>query len=491
MGHMGYDVAVLGAGISGLNAAWVAAQHLGPGGRLVVIDRRSEVGGMWVDAYPYVRLHQPHPLFTVGDLPWTTGRPPEHLATRDEVLAHLQHCHREIEARAQVQTLLGHEYVGHEETPDLVRITLRAPEGGTVVVEADRFVKALGFEIEPLRPLALSSTQVHSTAPGLLAPGSEALDGDAPVWVVGSGKTAMDTVLHLLDHRPGRRLHMVSGTGTYFTARERALPTGARRWWGGVRLNSLVIGTGRRYDGTNGDEVRRWFIDRVGTSPLEDPRHNVFGILGRAESDRVREGLGEVVRDHLVDVVDEPEGPVMVLRSGARHPVARGSWVVSCLGHFAAKDRPHEPYVSDGGRVASINSSSTTFGFSSFSGYYLAHLLMAGVLADAPLVEVDWDAMQRQAPDEATSIGGTALVHNLSVALELLGPKVLGACGLDFDRWYPPHRLVAGQLDFVLRHKRDRARAARALEVVRERHGFRCGPLQRGLSPSSAPRATA
>lgn len=472
------EVAVLGAGICGLNAAWVVAQHLQPGQRLVIIDRRAEAGGMWVDAYPYVRLHQPHALFTVGDLPWTDGRPPEHLSSRDEVVAHLQHCLEEIRARAEVETLFGHEYLGHEEVGDRVHITLRAPDGTTRVVESARFIKALGFEIEMKEPLALSSAQVRSTAPSLLAPASEAMTDDAPVWVIGSGKTAMDTVQHVLEHCPGRPVNMVTGTGTYFTDRERALPTGARRWWRGIRLNRIVVETARRYDGSNGDEVRRWFVDLAGTSPLDEPRHNVFGVLARDESDRIRAGLGEVVRDHLVDVVDEPEGPVAVLRTGARHPIARGSWVVSCLGHFAPKDRAYEPYVSESGRVVSINSSSTTFGFSSFSGYYLAHLMVRDLLVDAPLVELDWDALQRQAQWEATPIGATALVHNLSVALELLGPKVFDQCGLDFDRWYPRHRVLAGQLDFALRHKRDRAHAARVLEVVRQRYGFRCGPRQ-------------
>lgn len=483
------EVAVLGAGICGLNAAWVAGQYLDPDRRIVIIDRRPEAGGMWSDAYSYVRLHQPHPLFTVGDLPWTDGKPREHLSSRTEVLAHLQHCLREIEARAEVETLFSHEYVAHEEVGDRVRITVRDPDGRARVVEAARFVKAVGYEIEMHDPLALSSEQVRSTAPRLLDRGSEVLADSAPVWVIGSGKTAMDTVLHLMDHCPDRTVNMVSGTGTYFTSRERALPTGVRRWWGGVRINSIMTAMASTFDGTNADVARRRFLDRVGTSPLDDPRHNVFGVLASIESARIRSGLTEVVRDHLVDVVDTSDGPVMVLRSGARHPIARGSWVVSCVGHFAPREREHEPYVSASGRVVSINSSSSTFGFSSFSGYYLAHLMMRDLLVDAPLVEVDWNAVQRQAQDEAIPIVAAALLHNLSVAYELLGPRPFKGCGLDFDRWYPPHRVLIGQLAFAVRHRRVRARAARSLAVVRERHGFRCGPRPTAFSPAPTPHA--
>jgi len=43
---------------------------------------------MWVDTYPYVRLHQPHPMFTAGNIKWTLGRDRSYLATQGEVLDH-------------------------------------------------------------------------------------------------------------------------------------------------------------------------------------------------------------------------------------------------------------------------------------------------------------------------------------------------------------------------------------------------------------------
>jgi hypothetical protein len=49
--------------------------------------------------------------------------------------------------------------------------------------------------------------------------------------------------------------------------------------------------------------------------------------------------------------------------------------------------------------------------------------------------------------------------------------------GLDFDAWYPLPRRLPSLAKFVLTHRRSRDRAARALDMVRERFDVRCGPL--------------
>ena len=82
------DVCIVGAGIAGLNALFVASRYLSPGQKVILLDRRARVGGMWVDTYPYVRLHQPHPMFTAGNIKWTLGKDRSYLATKGEVLDH-------------------------------------------------------------------------------------------------------------------------------------------------------------------------------------------------------------------------------------------------------------------------------------------------------------------------------------------------------------------------------------------------------------------
>ena len=93
---LGYDVHLIDT-VSlhieqALNALVVASEYLGPDGSVVLVDRRARPGGMWIDTYDYVPLHQPHPMFTAGDIPWQLDKDRSHLATNSEVLNHLQHC---------------------------------------------------------------------------------------------------------------------------------------------------------------------------------------------------------------------------------------------------------------------------------------------------------------------------------------------------------------------------------------------------------------
>src|SRR3954451_16958316 len=99
-----YDVIVLGAGIAGLNALVVASQYVGRKGRVLLVDRRSGPGGMWNTTYDYVRLHQPHAFFTVGDIRWPQRLRREHLATKTEVLEHLRHCLDVVAGRTRLDT---------------------------------------------------------------------------------------------------------------------------------------------------------------------------------------------------------------------------------------------------------------------------------------------------------------------------------------------------------------------------------------------------
>lgn len=91
------DVCIVGAGIAGMNALFVASRYLSQDQKVVLVDSRPRVGGMWVDTYPYVRLHQPHPMFTAGDIEWSLGADRSYLATKGEVLDHFTHPTAEAE----------------------------------------------------------------------------------------------------------------------------------------------------------------------------------------------------------------------------------------------------------------------------------------------------------------------------------------------------------------------------------------------------------
>ncbi len=194
--------------------------------------------------------------------------------------------------------------------------------------------------------------------------------------------------------------------------------------------------------------------------------------------------MAEIVRDHLTDVVDEASGSVMVLRSGNRHPLEAGSWIVNCTGHFAPRVAEHTPYVSASGRSMSVNSTSMTLGFSSVSAYFMAHLFFLDKLADAPLYELDFHGLRRNAPEAQPVVLCSLIMYNLSLVFERVPAKVFQGNGLDFDRWYPFPRRLAGQLRFMHNHKRDAQHHREALDTFSRHSDVRCGPLAAAFSSS-------
>ena len=65
--HTSTDYLVVGAGASGL--AFTDSLVAETDADVTLIDRRRAVGGHWVDAYPFVRLHIPSAYYGVNSLP--------------------------------------------------------------------------------------------------------------------------------------------------------------------------------------------------------------------------------------------------------------------------------------------------------------------------------------------------------------------------------------------------------------------------------------
>ena len=102
-----FDLVVIGAGIAGLNALYAASQYLPTGAKALLLDQKPAAGGMWTEVYDYVRLHQPHPMFTVGDMKWNWRKPKDYLASRDEVQNHLQSCLKQMAQKLQLTEGFG------------------------------------------------------------------------------------------------------------------------------------------------------------------------------------------------------------------------------------------------------------------------------------------------------------------------------------------------------------------------------------------------
>jgi thioredoxin reductase len=473
------DVCIIGAGITGLNALFAASQYLSRDQKVILIDRRARAGGMWVDVYPYVRLHQPHPMFTAGNIEWTLGKDRSYLATKGEVLDHFQHCMDVMREHVQVDEYYGWDFQSEDEANGMVRVTCRAAGGRMLVVEARRVIKAYGLGVTPNQPLDISSTRVHSVSPDYCdVRAGEIRESNAPVWIIGGGKTAMDTAHALITSQPGRQINIVAGRGTFFSSRDHLLPGGARRWWKGTPLSVVAAQISRQFDGTNEVELRSWFRATYGTSLTPQADNFLLGVLSEAENRTISAGLNDLVMDYFEDAVDRNGTTELVFRSGSTKTIEPGSWLVNCTGYVGLTgDYPYEPYISPSGAVVSINMRSAILHLPSYMGYFLGHLLFLDKLKDMPLYEVDWQKLRHKAPVALPYVLFALVQHNLSLIYDDVPSRVFNDNGLDFDKWYPLPRRLPGMMRFTLMHRRERERQRRVLDTVRERFDIRCGPL--------------
>lgn len=472
------DVCILGAGLAGMNALFVASRYLSREQKVILVDRRARVGGMWVDTYDYVRLHQPHGMFTAGNIRWNVGKDRSYLATKGEVLDHFQHCLQLIKQRVQVDEFFGWTVESHDVQAGMVRITCGSPDGQRLVVEAKRLIKAYGFRVTPNDAIELASPQVHSVSPDFCDMRSgDMRNSDTPVWIIGGGKTAMDTAHTLITEYPGREVNLVAGSGKFFASRDEFFPTGGRRWWGGSPARKVATKLGWRFDGTNESDVANWYRTKYGTWLTPDPAHYLLGFLSETENRTIAGGLNQVVMEHLSDVVERDGRTEMTFRSGATKPIRPGSWIVNCTGYLIKDRYPYEPYVSADGAVVSIQFRSATLHLSSFMAYFLTHLLFLGRITDVPLYEVDVQELQSKSRVAIPYTMFTLAQHNLSVISDAVPSKVLLDCGLDLDRWYPLPRRMFGAAQFKLTHRRQREHLRHSLDTLRERFDIRCGPL--------------
>ncbi len=191
------DYLVVGAGAAGMAFVDALVDHADV--KVVMVDRRCAPGGHWLDAYPFVRLHQASAFYGVastvlgGGVLQLTG--PEsglhERATAAEVTAYYERVLRRMTTSGKVEFYPSCDYAG----------------GGRFVSR----VAGIRYEVSPscrvVDATYLSPDIPASTAPPFVV-------GDAPVIpvndlarltdapsqfvIVGSGKTATDACVWLL-----------------------------------------------------------------------------------------------------------------------------------------------------------------------------------------------------------------------------------------------------------------------------------------------------
>ena len=478
------DLCVIGAGVAGLNALAVAREYLPKSARVILVDRRAREGGMWVDTYDYVRLHQPHRMFTAGDLPWKTERHPAYLADKPEVLNHLSDCLNDCRDSFQLDEFFGYEFVAMKEVQLeeqwKVKLSLKNVDSGEVKeILSARCIKAFGFRVPKNPPLAFRSQQVNSVSPhdDALFSGEFAAS-TAPCFIVGGGKTAMDTAITILNHYPDKQVSMLVGRGTVFLNRDKTFHKGIKRWVGGQTTRKGFLELGLRYNGDNDLEVMEYFKEQMGIYLDKSFENYFFGILSEQENNILKTGLHNLVKEYLVDITDETDQVVMRYRSGGSMPIPSGSWIINCTGYIAREEYDYEPYVSKNVTTISIQPSSGIHFLSTFGAYFLTHLFFLNKLPHLRLYELDYQSLLRKNKQGFALVGISHTLYNILIMLDAVPTNVFTRCGLDFDNWFPFYRRVLGGMDLRRHNSAYRAVFKKALDRVKEKYQIRCGELE-------------
>jgi hypothetical protein len=194
------DYLVVGAGAAGM--AFVDSLIHNANAQVVLLDRRHSAGGHWLDAYPFVRLHQASEFYGVVSTPLGTGeRQADGLeagmhqrAAAPDIVAYYARVLESMVASGKVIFHPNSEYLGDR------RWTSRLSGKYFAVPDSCRVVNAhyLAPDIPAQTPAPFGVAEgVHVVPVNDLVRLPEI---PSQFVIVGSGKTATDAIVWLLDN---------------------------------------------------------------------------------------------------------------------------------------------------------------------------------------------------------------------------------------------------------------------------------------------------
>jgi len=218
--HLDADYLVYGAGAMGM--AFVDALLKEKPVKVVMVDRHSQPGGHWNDAYPYVRLHQPSRWYGVNSRILERTDDELELASRSEILAYYEAVMDNMISSGSVQffpmcsagDVRSHTFHSLVEPSKTYEVHARAKVVDATYMsvevpsisdprQAGRFKVDEGVELVPLNDLTKCGYARQRYV------------------VIGAGKTGMDAVLWLLRNSVDPdRIHWVMPRDSWIVKRE-------------------------------------------------------------------------------------------------------------------------------------------------------------------------------------------------------------------------------------------------------------------------------
>ncbi len=198
------DYLVVGAGAAGMAFVDTLLSHTQTA-TITIVDRRHAPGGHWVDAYPFVHLHQPSAFYGVASVPLGDDSLDKSglnagfygLASADELRAYYAHVMQQhFLPSGRVRYLPCTDWLGGAEGVHRIRSRLT---GGNHEVRVRRKLVDASY-VEGKIPA--TSPPPFEVAEGVrcVAAGEVVRVADHPgrFVVIGAGKTALDTCVWLL-----------------------------------------------------------------------------------------------------------------------------------------------------------------------------------------------------------------------------------------------------------------------------------------------------
>lgn len=359
------DYLVVGAGAVGM--AFVdALVDSDEQADVVIVDKRHAPGGHWLDAYPFVRLHQPSANYGVDSTPLGSDRVDEdgpnrgfrELAGGSEVCAYFDDVMRHrLQPSGRVRFFPMSEYVGGGRfrsllTGDVTEVSVRR-----------RLVDAtyLASRVPATDPPPFEVASGASCVPvGDLA---RVTEPPAGYVVVGGGKTSMDAVTWLLGQgTPPEVITWIRPRDTWLTNRANFQPAeGAIDTFAGVVHEMEAVAASATVD----EAVLQ--AERAGVLLRPDPEHLPTMARGPTVSEAELEGLRRVEDVVRLGHVRRIEPDRIVLAEGTV-PVTPGHLHVHCAARGLPLDAPRPVFTDDLVTVQCITRMSPAFS-AALTGY--------------------------------------------------------------------------------------------------------------------------
>lgn len=192
------DYLVVGAGALGMGFVDALVTH-DARARVVLADRRAAAGGHWLEAYPFVRLHQSSCFYGVastllGGGALQSSGPEAGLqerASQPEIVAYYAQVLERLVASGRVEFLPGSDVEGRTIASRTTGERVEVPETCRIV-NAHYLAPAIPAEVPP--PFAVADGARVLSVNDL----ARLEDDPSQYVVVGSGKTATDAIVWLL-----------------------------------------------------------------------------------------------------------------------------------------------------------------------------------------------------------------------------------------------------------------------------------------------------